>query len=183
MEENGIGFRLKRAREKCGLKQADVREQIPEISSVQSVSAYERGENNPPLEILKKLCILYGVSSDSILFGNDGLPQKEKTTSDYVAQMVDAVDNLKLNFTVYEDNDWGSTVHRQIDLTPSDYGGLDDFSEKWIRLRSLLDSNTLKPDEYKLLINRRLEELTITEKKIFPASEFAMLDDVDPLPF
>ena len=54
MGNSEFGARLKKAREDAGKKQVEVCNIIG-IPKVQTLSAYERGVNFPPIETLKKL--------------------------------------------------------------------------------------------------------------------------------
>lgn len=159
MGNTELGIRLKQARERAGLKQAQVIEQA-DIPKVQTLSSYERGINNPPIEILKKLSVLYGVTIDSLVYGEEHIPQKEKTPVEYVRQLVDAVDHLQITFESYTDSYTNASVHR-LDLSNSRYLGLSEFAEKWVRLRSLLDSGIIEPEEYDSLITQRLNQLVL----------------------
>lgn len=58
------------------LKQSDLGEQIGKTKEV--ISAYERGINTPPLEVLIELCRVFEVNLDELVFANlekEGLPQ------------------------------------------------------------------------------------------------------------
>lgn len=156
-----LGNRLKQARERSGKKQSDVCEAVG-IPKVQTLSAYERGVNSPPIETLKNLSRLYGVSTDWLLFGESYAPLKEKTPNDYVEQLVDAVDHLKMDFDSWED----SYTHDRtvvLRLFSSPYGGLNSFIVKWERLRELLDGEIIEQDEYDGLIKQKLTDLILLD--------------------
>ncbi len=68
-----IGDRLSELRKNKGLKQADLGEILS--LSKHTVSAYERGINDPPDEIKIKMAKFFGVSVDYLL----GLTDCEKT--------------------------------------------------------------------------------------------------------
>ena len=57
--------RLRLLRKELGMSQSDVGEFLGIVQTV--YSRYERGQNTIPLELLLKLCDLYGVSADYIL--------------------------------------------------------------------------------------------------------------------
>lgn len=174
-----LGSRLKQAREKAGLKQSEVCEAV-EIPKVQTLSAYERGVNSPPIETLKKLILLYKVSSDWLLFGENSVHKMEKTPHDYVEQLVDSADHLCLDFDDWED----SYTHEKVivlRLLSSPYDGMNSFVEKWSRLRELLDSKIIELDEYEGLMRQRINSLVLTEKIRKTIGE--MPSDTEELPF
>lgn len=81
-----IGARLQQARKAAKLTQKDVAEKLPVVGSIQNMSAYESGKNNPTIEALKELSKLYGVSTDYLLFGEeeklmgDNISRSDKTS-------------------------------------------------------------------------------------------------------
>lgn len=64
--------RLKEARLKKGLTQKQVCENLMngDNITIQSLVSYENGKKYPKTNVLKKLCTIYDVSSDYIIFGN-----------------------------------------------------------------------------------------------------------------
>lgn len=157
MGSNDLGIRLKKAREQASLTQQEVCDSIG-IPKVQTLSSYERGVNNPPIDILKKLILLYGVSSDSLLFGNDYIPERTKSESEYMYQFIDAVDHLPLHVN-YEPSEVGTKEYAWIDLLSSSHvEGFNNLMLHWARLLNLRNSNTIEPDEYLMLVARRIEE-------------------------
>ncbi len=69
------GLRLKTLRKKCGLTQQDVADRLGVTRS--TVSAYERNDKSPSLDVLERMAILYHSSIDYIM----GL---EKRTNLYI---------------------------------------------------------------------------------------------------
>ncbi len=69
-------MRLKELREDKDLKQKDLAS-ILNIAQ-NTYSNYENGKTEPPYEILKKLCLFYGVSADYILELPKGLKYPER---------------------------------------------------------------------------------------------------------
>ena len=69
-------MRLKELREDKDLKQKDLA-LILNIAQ-NTYSNYENGKTEPPYEILKKLCLFYGVSADYILELPKGLKYPER---------------------------------------------------------------------------------------------------------
>lgn len=61
--------RLKRARCAAKLTQGDVAEEMGVTR--QTVSSWERGTTSPSIENLAALCVIYGVSADLILYGEN----------------------------------------------------------------------------------------------------------------
>ena len=60
-----VSLNLSAVRRRCGFKQREVADLIG-INSV-TLSGYETGKNEPPMEVLVRLSDLYGVSLDSLL--------------------------------------------------------------------------------------------------------------------
>ena len=180
MGSTDLGNRLRQAREQAGMTQVSVCESL-NIPKTQTLSAYERGVNSPPLETLKELSRLYGVSTDILLFGENNVPKKEKSKEYYVRQLVDAVDNLGLTFECSRDS-YTREPYFKIQLTDSKYVELDKFAEKWIRLRNLLDTKTIEQDEYDGLISQRLNSLELTEISL-PDDLGTNIYDPTDLPF
>lgn len=71
-----VGERLKAARTAAQLTQADVARDF-QITR-QAVSAWERGVHLPSVNELYALCLLYGTSSDFLLFGMRTVPASSK---------------------------------------------------------------------------------------------------------
>ena len=161
MGNTELGSRLKQAREQSGMKQSEVCESAG-IPKVQTLSAYERGVNSPPLETLKNLARLFGVSTDWLLFGECCAPMKEKTPHEYVAQLVYAADHLKMSFQhEYLPGSFDHIV--TLNLFSSPYKEMDSFVEKWERLRELLDKKIIEQHEYDELMKQRLNTLVLHE--------------------
>lgn len=100
MSDPEMGARLKAARENMKLTQKDASEKA-DIAKVQTLSAYERGVNSPPLETLKKLSELYQVSTDFLLFGSEVEERRPKSDKDYFLQFITAADHLE--FPIFEE--------------------------------------------------------------------------------
>jgi repressor LexA len=71
-----LGNRLAALRHLFGLTQEDVAKKLDISRS--SYSHYEVGRSEPDIEILKKLAILFNVSSDYLLGLNDGIKQSKE---------------------------------------------------------------------------------------------------------
>lgn len=69
-----IGARLRRARLLAKLTQLDVAAEL--LRSRQAISSWESGKTLPSLLEFKELAALYGVSTDSILFGVDNVNEE-----------------------------------------------------------------------------------------------------------
>ena len=179
MGSTELGNRLKQAREKAGLKQSEVCNAV-EIPKVQTLSAYERGVNSPPIETLKKLILLYKVSSDWLLFGENSIHKMEKKPLDYVEQLVDSADHLHLDFYEWGD-DYSQEKEIVLRLHSSPYDEMNSFVEKWCRFRELFDNNIIELDEYEGLMRQRINSLVLTEKIRKTIGE--MSSDTEELPF
>ena len=181
MADKHFGFRLKKAREAKKLTQAEVcKPENANIPKVQTLSAYERGVNSPPLDTLKRLAVLYEVSADWLLFGEDAGPTISKSNIDYVIQLVSAIDRLKLKISVdsrLPANSWAGSNDTCYVVTLSTESPFEEqiipyrFTQKWGKLRDLLDSGIIDCEEYDTLIAQRIQELLSGK-----------LNDAEPLP-
>jgi len=152
-----IGERLKLARERVGLTQNQVCKSLG-IPKNQTLSAYERNVNNPPLETLVKLSDLYQVSIDWIVRG-EGLHQsKHKTKVDYITALFEAIDKLGLDFREEDPFDLGVPSGRYVvDLTN---GRLQGFSKLAATLHKLtIAKDVLDPEDYDALIARKIKKI------------------------
>lgn len=68
-----VGERLASARVRARLSQQAVADAIGEARGRQTVYEWEKGKAVPPIEALRRMCALYGVTADSIL----GLPESD----------------------------------------------------------------------------------------------------------
>ena len=159
MGDTSFGMRLRIAREKAGLKQSDVCETLG-IPKVQTLSAYERGVNNPPIEVLKELSVQYGVSVDSLLFGENNLPTPKKTTEEYVRLLVEAAVHLDMEFVTKEDP-FGGVSKYYLDLNGLGFQDFGQFVSRWSVLRELVANKTLSKEEYASVLLQRLEQLKL----------------------
>ncbi len=64
---DGMGERLRAARMECGMSQQEVADQLE--MSKQTVSAWERGERPPQLDVALRLAAIYGVPLQVLVFG------------------------------------------------------------------------------------------------------------------
>ncbi len=76
----GLGERLLQKRKELHYKQKDVAEKLNGIS-VQMLSAYEKGEQEPRLENLLKISKLYGCTVDYLCNGGNNSTQNYKINS------------------------------------------------------------------------------------------------------
>lgn len=159
MGDTALGMRLRMAREKAGLKQADVCEAMG-IQKVQTLSAYERGVNNPPLEVLKELSQRYGVSLDSLVFGESQQPAPKRTTEEYVRLLVEAAVHLDMEFVTKEEPYNGISKY-YLDLNRVEFENFGDFVARWSVLRQLVDNGTLSFAEYVSVLMQRLADLQL----------------------
>lgn len=154
-----LGARLKKAREEKGLKQLEVCEALS-IPKVQTLSAYERGVNAPPIETIKKLAILYSTTTDWLFFGEEQRKNTSKTPFDFMKQVVAGVDYFK--FKLYKDEpqrtaDFGWINGKiYVCLDSFVFDDIEKFAQWWYDLRNLYDNGTLDKDDYETLLNKRL---------------------------
>lgn len=162
-----FGARLKKAREDIGLRQSEVCTAL-EIPKVQTLSAYERGINFPPIETLKKLATYYNVSTDWLLFGKENIVKKEKTQFDYLVQIVEGVDALGLHVGTEEEalaGPFPAIRFSYIALSNVHYPEINGFVKKWADIKRLHEDGTLDDTDYKTLLDKRLSELLKDLKK------------------
>lgn len=172
MGDEMMGFRLKKARERVGLTQDAVCQEIG-LANNQSLSSYERGTNCPTVDTVKKLCKVYGVSADYLLFGDDQISAQEKTPIQYAKQFVDAVDHLGMTVEEVVTELGKECMAVCIPCGPSEFNT---FAYHWSRLREILDSQIIEREEYIMLISRRLEEL----KMLTPSQNCMIFGDKEP---
>lgn len=95
MDVYDFGLRLKSLREKRGLSQNEVAERLGVTGA--TISGYEANIQSPPIENLKKLALIYGVSTDFLLGLNDReeifLDDFERQERDAVIQIIEAIKN------------------------------------------------------------------------------------------
>lgn len=164
MSDTELGARLKSAREKNNLTQKEVTAKTS-IVKEQTLSAYERGVNSPPIEILKELATLYNISTDYLLFGQSFESRNQKTDKDYLMQLVEAVDNLELKLLLQKNNTlFGDHYH--ISLIPDNYSPDDweasvypTFVDNWAKLRTLKTSGAIDYSDYLYLMKKKMDQL------------------------
>lgn len=161
MENESMGTRLKYARAQKKLTQRNVCEELG-IPNSQTLSAYERDNNVPPCEMLKKLAVLYSVSTDWLLFGSEGIVQKEKSPFDYLSQIVEGVDKLglALKMAAIEEDPYEPALKSMcIQLYDAKYPTIHKFSEVWWQFRHLRDNGSIRLADYELLLNNHLQDI------------------------
>lgn len=160
MGDAELGARLKKAREGKGLKQSEACEALG-IPKVQTLSAYERGVNAPPIETIKKLAVLYNVTTDWLFFGTEKVQITSKTPYDYISEIVDGVEGLGLIITTETDgkNNPFSLAGSFICVSNIHYPKLCLFAREWSDLQNLKNNGTISEDDYDTLIKKRLEKL------------------------
>lgn len=180
MADKEMGIRLKEARTRKKKSQAEVCE-LADIPKVQTLSAYERGINSPPLETLKKLSVIYDVSADFLLFGREYTSKTAQNDKYCLSQLVYAVDTLQLPISMIDDeqsNSWG-LMSRSYKIvigggTLHDGKQLSVFMDKWVRLRNARESGAIDWEDYDSIIAKRLEEVP---------DDISLSDIFEPLPF
>lgn len=167
--------RLKKAREKCGLKQNTLATKIG--VTAQTISAYEKAENNgkgknPTLENAVAIANELGVSLDW-LCGRDGYTEKyssKKTLGDVARDLVFLEKTVA---DIYLDT--STRTEHPMDLN-SGYpvpGGIQkeypsivftdkslcNFINKWRKIKNLHDSDTIDDELYNLWLDKHLSLL------------------------
>lgn len=182
MGNTDIGVRLKQAREAAGLKQKEVCEEL-NIPKTQTISSYERGVNNPPVETLGELAKLYKVSTDWLIFGAGADNVKEKTNADYVLELLEAADALGLVFDDMTDMN-GEHRYYFIRLENAFLTKFDLLIESVYKLR--VAREVLEDEDYQTLLRKRIatsaaESGNFKYDPLYAA--FGEVDDNSGLPF
>lgn len=158
MGDTELGARLKKAREEKGLKQSEACEALG-IPKVQTLSAYERGVNAPPIETIKKIAILYNVTTDWLFFGVEKMQKAAKTPFDYLLQIIEGADFFRLSL---HDEGKVSKFKRNsisIELSSFSFPDIEKVAVWWHDLRKLYDNGTLDKSDYETLLNKRLSNV------------------------
>lgn len=154
MSDKELGTRLAEARNRLGLTQNDVCTQL-HIANKQSLSSYETCKTSPPIEVLKDLSVLYKVSLDWLVFGNDHPIQKKKQNLDYVQDLMEAIDHLGL--CIDEELDWDNnpTGNYHILIRNSKVDGIEELSKDIFMLSSA--RGAIDFDDYRTLVQKRIQ--------------------------
>ena len=166
MADKELGARLKEARTRINKSQAEVCDLL-DIPKVQTLSAYERGVNSPPIETLKRLADLYDVSADYLLFGRAYTAPITKNDKYYMTKLVEAGDKLQCPITMVEDDTtmpWETPVYciqigGLISCDQMSRNAVQLFLDKWAQLRRARSSGAIDWDDYNSIITKRLEEI------------------------
>ena len=177
-----IGSRLKYAREQAQLKQKDVCESA-EIPNIQTLSAYERDKNSPPISALKKLSQLYHVSIDWIVCGKESMHERQKETADYINELLEAIDGLGLYFS--EEQDWNGnpTGEYVVYLRNSRLKGFNYLIDSLYKIYDIRDR--IDSEDFQMLIQKKIYKCA-TESNNFepiPPDTQNMQSIDDDLPF
>lgn len=158
MENKELGMRLKAIREQKKWTQQEVCAKV-DIPKVQTLSAYERGINAPNLDTLSKLCKLYNVSSDYLLFGEE-YKKEHSSVKDNIRQLVSIVDGFNFPLVVeYTEN--GPDTYAAVLSLEGSAGATKlflNFLQKWRQLRNMCSNDTIDYEDYKVLIEKRLSD-------------------------
>lgn len=183
MKDIHMGQRLKSARESKGLKQQEVCDKLG-IPKPQTISAYERGENNPPVETLKKLSALYDVSIDWIVLGEDR-SRKNKDTLTLLSDFFHAADELGFSFEEEFSFNDSPTGRHVIALVSSKFSGITSLVHDLYKLYGLRD--ILDKDDYDMLVNKKMLDHATKSNNFEPIrkkeEEKETNWDFDELPF
>ena len=87
--EDRLHEKLRDVRKAHGMSQDDVAKHI--CVSRQAVSQWETGKTKPDVDMLKKLCELYGVSMDELLEVSGGSKETKKDMRDIVEVLILAI--------------------------------------------------------------------------------------------
>lgn len=181
-----VGERLKYARERVKLKQKEVCESV-DIPKIQTLSAYERGVNSPPIEVLKRLSRLYHVSIDWIVCGEEFRETTKLGTADLIENLFNAANRLGLDIGPELNWDNEPTGEYVVWLKNDTLRGFNSLIGDLIRLHDLREM--LDSDDYRTLVQKRIKACA-TESNNFelippeqPTPFVELADDDGDLPF
>lgn len=170
---------MKYARERTKLKQKEVCDSIG-IPKVQTLSAYERGVNSPPIETLKKLSQLYHVSIDWIVCGEEFREITGLGKADLIENLFNAANSLGLDIGPELNYDNEPTGKYVIWLQNDKLRGFNSLVGDLIRLYSLRE--ILSSDDCKTLVKKRIKDRAIESndfEPITPMPKFPFGNDTD----
>lgn len=163
-----LGARLQEARKKKNLNQEKACEAL-DISTTATLSAYERGINNPPIEVLIKCSEVYQVSIDWIVTGKEYSENTHKTTSDFIFNLFQAVEHLGLeirrtarSLDDLEEADDPFTMRTifSIDLVQDRLRGFEDFVAELIKIRDARSVLASIKVDYEDVVRNRIREFS-----------------------
>lgn len=186
MENKELGIRLKAIREQQKMTQQEVCAKV-DIPKVQTLSAYERGINAPNLDTLSKLCKLYNVSSDYLLFGEE-YKKEHSSVKDNIRQLVQIVDGFGLPIVMYGDDENSAPTYAailSIEGSASAERLFFGFVQKWRQLKQMRSNGTIDYEDYGILVEKRLSDFLKKIKDIdYPWGIECIKDEFSPpLPF
>lgn len=130
--------------------------------AVGSVSAYEKGEKSPPVDVANRIATALGVSLDWLF--NESMTETDlQSTASSVGDAARAfVTLVKAGFieeatTGYAATDLGLRYRLTIDLSETD--PLTGFVDGIYKLRKLLMEQTIDQDIFQTWLSKKLEEL------------------------
>lgn len=179
MGDTNLGIRLKQAREKAKLTQSDVCPKAG-ISKPQIISNYERGASSPPLETLKALSRLYGVSTDWLLFGQE-YTIKNVDLKTFLHFLIDHSEKFfrtapgafsgalcpKIGY-----NELSPEERRAFGVEPWSEHRVTTFFENWGKFLELKNSGALNQELYETCINGLIDEYAPEIQNLIDASEY-----------
>ena len=179
MADKDMGLRLKAARERIKKTQKEVCDLL-DIPKPQTLSAYERGENGPPIDTLKKLSQLYQVSIDWFVFGEESTIRKRETI-DCIKDLFSIVDTLNLPFCQRKDWNGKELDSYYIGLEGDHFRGFSELVRDLYKLYGVRD--VLSSEEFKTIVQNRINDQAKKSNNFEPMLyESAEMDD-GALPF
>lgn len=164
-----IASRLREARKKAKLTQKDVAEKVG--LSPQAISNFERGTNRVSNDILRKLCELYNISADTILY--DSTVEDSSLVDLEFMRLLKAlgyrIEGLNINQRLYI----GDEDSRIFPITPDEYTQLRDSFISYIHVNTDLLINTARTRE---------RNLNLTDMKMIPLSDENNIPVKNPCP-
>ncbi len=180
MADKDMGLRLKTARVRIKKTQKEVCDLL-DIPKPQTLSAYERGENGPPIDTLKKLSQLYQVSIDWFVFGEESTIRKRETI-DCIKDLFSIVDALNLPFCQHEDWNGKELDSYYIGLEGDHFRGFTELVRDLYKLYGIRDVLGSEED-FKTLVHKRINDRAKESNNFEPMPcEPAKMDDGE-LPF
>lgn len=152
-----IGERLQQARKDAKLSQGEVCNLLG-IPKVQTLSAYERNVNNPPLETLARLAMLYHVSIDWIVYGGEKQLSSVKSKVDYIVDLFKSLDELGVEIIEdYGENDYGIVETTYLAVLKTNLVGFKKLVEAVYKLKGARPH--LEGEDYDAIIMKKIRRI------------------------
>ncbi len=186
-----LAMRLKELRETLELNQSDFSKSID--LKQQTYSAYEKGINKPPIDILIKIAEKYNVSLDW-LCGFSNLSKKKVRLDTYADILhlifeLGFIDGVELDSNFYKDTGDNPSFfspdpqYSNFMMLYFNDTQINDALKKWKKMFDLLKSNIIDEEVYRLWIEKTLPEYNSfynADKNVSQKNSSIFSDDFEP---